>query len=400
MTRSSVLILGVYYQTLAVMRSLHDAGFEVILGRGPGRCVEESSASCDGVWIHPPFESPEFGVALESYLDSRPGIRFLFPVGEEVSLAVAGLERIHNRDIALIMVEPSLLRSCLNKPCANEIAARAGLIVPASKVVRSLADLTRAAQGIGFPVIVKPLTSKRPIFKRKAYLVRNREEFESVFVEWPDAHAELLVQAYIEGPLKACDFVAQSGRVVGYFEAASVRTDMPDGTGFAVDFLSRPVSPDVLEHCRRFCAATGYDGPGLLQFIRSDRDGALYFVENNPRLSAGIAQPVMCGQDMPLLSLRVAAARRAGERIESFDEKAPYIAGVRTHWLYRDLQGILYRRTERTVPEIVGRIRALLSSLLRADNHMVWRWRDPKPSIVLYARLVRSVLRALRSRRD
>lgn len=391
MPRSTVLVLGVYHQTLAVIRSLHRAGFRVVLGRGTARSVEEFSNCCDGTWIHPPFDAPGFRAELEAYLDRHPEVGFVFPIGEEVALAVACMNGIRARDLAVVMVEPSLLHACLNKPLANRVASRAGLKVPCSGIVRSVPDLLCAARSIGFPVIVKPLTSRRPVFGRKAYLLRDQAELESVFTDWPEVHAELMVQAYVEGPLEACDFVAQSGRVVGYFEAASVRTDMADGTGFAVDFLSTPVKPDVLGECRRFCAATRYDGPGLLQFIRSNRDGRLYFVENNPRLSAGIAQPVMCGQDMPLLALRVAAAHRSGDALPDFDELASYTTGMRTHWLYRDVQAIVNRRGGLAAADIPGRLKALAISLLRADNHMVWQWRDPLPSVVLYARLFRQL---------
>jgi len=224
-------------------------------------------------------------------------------------------------------------------------------------------------------------------------LLTSPAEFESAFIQWPQQHRELLIQAYIDGPLEACDYVAQDGRVIGYFEAASVRTDIPDGTGYAVDFLSKPISPDVLAACRKFCATTGYNGPGLLQFIRSKRDGRLYFVENNPRLSAGIAQPVICGQDLPLLALRVAAARRSGESIPDFEARDSYQAGVRTHWLYRDLQGILNHRAELTRAQVLSRFRELVTSCKQADNHMVWQWRDPWPSAVLYGRILARLLR-------
>ena len=242
-------------------------------------------------------------------------------------------------------------------------------------------------------MIVKGLTSKRAVFGRKAFLLNDAALLERAFERWPEGHEELLVQAYVEGPLEACDYAAQAGRVVSYFQASSVRTDMPDGTGFAVDFRSDPVSPDLLESCRQFCAATGYDGPGLLQMIRSNRDGRLWFVENNPRLSAGIAQAVLCGQDVPLMALRIALARRSGERIPDFDPQTGYRPGVRTHWLLRDLQGILARRSELTAAEILQRLRQLLGSLSAADSHMVWRWRDPLPSLLLYAQLIRGLRR-------
>jgi predicted ATP-grasp superfamily ATP-dependent carboligase len=395
MSRSSVLVLGVYHQTLAVMRSLHRAGFAVILGRGPGLCPERFSTACDETWVHPPFGDGGFSAALRTCLDTRADIGFVFPVGEESALAIAGIAWLRTSDVELVMVEPNLLRACIDKPTANMLAHDAGLTVPASAVVRSRQELCAAAQTTGFPLIVKGLSAVKPVFGRKAYLVHDAAQFECVFSRWPEGHEELLLQAYVEGPLEACDFVAQAGRVVGYFEAASVRTDMPDDTGFAVDFLSKPVTPDVLAACRQFCAATRYEGPGLLQFVRSNRDGKLYFIENNPRLSAGIAQAVLCGQDIPLLAMRVSAARRSRGSIRCFDERNAYRAGVRTHWLYRDLKGIINRRSELTRADLRDRLRAMVASCLQAENHMVWQWRDPVPSMMLYGDLFLRLAKAL-----
>lgn len=393
MGRSSVIVLGVYHQTLAVLRSLHRAGYRVVLGRGAGRCPEQYSTCCDAAWIHPSLDSAEFGPALARYLDAHPEVGFLFPVGEETALAVVALDGLESRGVSVVGVRPDLLRACLDKPEGNALAASTGLAVPPAEVVTSLPELLRAATRIGFPLIVKPLTSKSQLLGRKAYLLADAEALGSAFSCWPQTHRELLVQAYVAGSLESCDYVAQAGRVVGYFEADVVRTDMPDGTGFGVDFRSRPVTADVLAACRQFCAATGYDGPGLLQFIRSERDGRLYFVENNPRLSAGIEQAVLCGQDIPLLTLRVAAAQRSGERLPDLDEREPYRPHVRTHWLYRDLQALFDRRGELNVAQLLARVRTLVMSFLSADNHMVWQWRDPLPSVALYARLLARLAR-------
>lgn len=393
MPPSPVLVLGVYHQTLAVMRSLHDAGFGVILGVGAGWCPERYSTACATTWRHPRFDDAAFRTALLRFVQEYPGLTAVFPVGEDSALAVADALSGYADAPPVAMVEPDLLRRCRDKQQANRLAELAGLPVPASQVVRSVAELVGAAERIGFPVIVKGLTSKRSVLGRKAYLLPDAAALERAFERWPEGHEELLVQAYVEGPLEACDYAAQVGRVVSYFQASSVRTDMPDGTGYAVDFRSDPVSPDLLESCRRFCAATDYDGPGLLQMIRSTRDGRLWFVENNPRLSAGIAQAVLCGQDVPLVALRIALARRSGERLADFDPRSGYLAGVRTHWLLRDLQGILDRRSELTATEILQRLRQLVGSLAAADTHMVWRWRDPLPSLLLCAQLVRRLRR-------
>jgi predicted ATP-grasp superfamily ATP-dependent carboligase len=362
MSRPAVLVLGIHSQTLAVMRSLHAAGYAVILGRGSGRCPEQFSNACESSWVHPSFAVPAFGPAFERFLQERPEITCVFPVGTDDALAVAATGPLDHRArddsraaprVVVATVTPQLLRACHYKPDGNDLAAAAGLAVPRGVVVHSLAELEAAVASIGYPVVVKPVSSGTPLFGRKAWRLRSRAELAAAFGHWPLQRERLLVQAYVEGSLVACDYVAQNGRVVGYFETASVRADPADGTCHSVEYPSRPISPDVLAACRGFCRTTAYDGPGTLQFVRSGRDHRLYFMENDPRHSAGIAQAVRCGQDLPHLALRVGAARRTGEQLAEFRERDAYRVGVRTYALHRDpLQsGIRHAR-------VPGRFRA------------------------------------------
>ena len=242
-------------------------------------------------------------------------------------------------------------------------------------------------------MIVKPIRSTAKLFGRKAYILHTEAELRARFTTWPIDHDELVVQRYITGPLEQCDFVAVRGDVVAFFQAHAVRTDRPDGTGFAVDFLSDPPDEGVLAACRAFARAHDYTGPGLLQLVRSTEDGHLYFIENNPRLSAGIAQAVRCGLDMPYLMLQ-AASRLPPMGRTTPTSVLPYRVGHRTHWLSRDLAGYLDSRRELDATERCRWRRAIITSLARADDHMTWDLRDPAPSFWIYGRLLSRVLRA------
>jgi biotin carboxylase len=213
------------------------------------------------------------------------------------------------------------------------------------------------------------------------------------FGKWPSEHDELLVQRYVAGPLEQCDFLAMDGDVIAFFQAHAVRTDRPDGTGMAVDFLSDQVDPDVLAACRAFARAHRYTGPGLLQLVRSEADGNLYFIENNPRLAAGIAQPIACGVNFPLLMLQAALRTVPTQAVT---DTARYETGQRTHWLSRDLNGYLDARRELDAAERGRWRRDILESLRRAHDHMTWDRGDPLPSFYIYGRLLSRWIRSAR----
>ena len=377
-------------QTLAVVRSLGRAGYHVVVGRSRARTEVESSRYCDEVWPHPAVtDAVSFGAALSRFLDARADIDVVFPVGEASAAALCSLPGILARNIDIAMVPPTTFEACRDKGRANLMARQAGILVPETRTVGSVEELQAFVASVGFPVIVKPIRSITKIFGRKAYIVTSAEELRGRFNTWPVEHDALLVQRYVEGALEQCDFIAASGVLVAYFQAHALRTDMLDGTGFAVDFLSDPIADDVMAACRKFVRVNNYSGAGLMQLIRSLDEGELYFIENNPRLAAGIAQSMMCGLDFPLLTLQATSRRRNFVVKEVTDTGQPYRAHNRTHWLQRDINGWLGARTVLSAAERRRWLNALFWSLVRADNHMTWDWRDPLPSFWIYRNLLR-----------
>ena len=385
-----MLVLDQVAQTLAVVRSLGRAGYHVVVGRSRGRTEVESSRYCDEVWCHPVVtDTVSFGAALSRFLDERADIDAVFPVGEASAAALCSLPGILARNIDFAMVPPATFEACRDKSRATLMAREAGISVPETRTVGSVAELQAFVASVGFPVIVKPIRSIAKLFGRKAYIVGSAEELRVTFNTWPAEHDALLVQRYVEGALEQCDFIAASGVLVAYFQAHALRTDMLDGTGFAVDFLSDPIADDVMAACRKFVRQHNYSGAGLMQLIRSSDDGNLYFIENNPRLAAGIAQSMICGLDFPLLTLQATSRLHTFVPKDVMDTVQPYRAHNRTHWLQRDINGWLGARTVLSAAERRRWLNALFWSLVRADNHMTWDWQDPLPSVSIYRNLLR-----------
>ena len=113
----SVLVLGNHQQTIPVLRSLARAGYNVIVGRFGLRSFTELSRSASETWIHPdPRDKQSFLRALSALLGERPEIRYVFPLGDVELDAAAAAHQELSRRCRLVMVEPDILRSCLEKP--------------------------------------------------------------------------------------------------------------------------------------------------------------------------------------------------------------------------------------------------------------------------------------------
>jgi len=399
MTKQTVLVLDNFPQTLATVRSLGGAGYHVVLGFHGRRPEAALSRFCNESWAHPPMEDvDQFEEALRALLDSRPEIRWIFPVAETSIRLICRIPDILNRDMNVVMVRTSLFEACVDKQEANNLAKSANINYPKTRVVSNLQQLQEAVSTIGLPVIIKAVRSVQMVFGRKAYVITSEAEFNSIFDRWPDEHDDLMVQQYVVGPVEASDFVAHDGRLIGYCEGISVRTDVLDGTGYGVEFKTIPPSPDLLEATKAFVKAHQYTGPGIIQFIREESSGDIYFLENNPRLSAGVADSIASGQDLPLLAL-IAFENDKNSDIPEFSWKDEgYKVDHHAYWFSRDLAGYLRERTKLSKEERKLWVKSMIRSLARADSHIMWQLRDPVPATWLMIRMAGGFVRRIFAR--
>jgi len=387
----TALVLGNYQQTIPVVRSLARVGQNVLLGRVGRRSYTELSRNAAGVWLHPdPRDKRNFLRALDDLLGERPDIRYVFPVGDvDLDAAAAAHEEL-SRKCRLVMVEPDLLRTCLEKPRMYDIAARIGVPIPESALIAGDFDALKSKIGeIGFPVILKRPNSLTYMKNRKAVICRDWRAVEM----WRQAleSGPVVVQRWVGGPRHNCQFAALRGEVIAYFENKNLRTDRTDGTGIGVEWVSVNPTPELRRHCEALAKTTGYTGVGLIQFLVDN--GRPFFLELNPRLGMPWELAHRCGFDFAMLAVQCAdALNDAGSAVARPSKY--YTAGKRCHWLLGDLAA-LTAKDQRT--EIASRIARMVVSFCRADYQLTWSWKDPLPTLFLYADFARSNLsKALR----
>jgi predicted ATP-grasp superfamily ATP-dependent carboligase len=380
-----VLVLGNHQQTIPVLRSLARAGYNVIVGRFGVRSFTELSRSASETWIHPdPRDKHGFLDALSGLLGDRPEIRYVFPIGDvELDAAAAAHEELSRR-CRLVMVEPDILRSCLEKPKMYEIAARIGVPIPESRLIADGFDALKTAVGeIGFPVILKRPNSFVFMRGEKAVICRDWDAIET----WRPAieFGPVVVQRWVAGPRHNCQIAADRGRIVAYFENKNLRTDRPDGTGIGVEWISVEPTPELRRHCEALARALGYSGVGLIQFLVEN--GRPFFLELNPRLGMPWELSYRCGPDFAMLAVQC-ADRLHGAAGAAPNAPKSYAVGKRCYWLLGDLAALTAR--ERSTTKIASRIPKIVVSFCRADYQLTWSWKDPFPTLFLYAGFLRS----------
>ncbi len=111
-----------------------------------------------------------------------------------------------------------------------------------------------------------------------------------------------------------------------------LRTDRPDGTGYAVEGVSVPLSPVWRLHLQRLVSRIGYDGPGCLQYICDTATQRSTLLELNPRIGANHAAAEALGLKLPYWWIEYLETGRA-----RIPEPFEYVVGVRYAWLTGDL---------------------------------------------------------------
>lgn len=292
---------------------------------------------------------------------------------------------------ATVMPDGETLLLCLDKPAVYEALREIEIPFPRTRIVHSLGELHREAERIGFPVSVKPPSSFHP-FHPKAFICRDSDELHRKLPVWPQPQPALILQEYASGLRRSCDLMAVDGEMSAYFEFKALRTDWYDGTGMTTSAVTVSPTPELYEYCRRLLARLNYSGPAVVQWLLDDANGAIRFLEINPRLDASCGFALHCGYPFPALGAEWAEHRRRGLRPPPPRLK-PYPAGLRGVWLTGDLDGLLLALSRRAIgPKTAfAWLARALGSALRARMHLLFRWSDPLPA--LYAGV--SILRTL-----
>jgi predicted ATP-grasp superfamily ATP-dependent carboligase len=399
-SRFEVLVIGNYRQTLTVVRSLARANYRVIAGHSEPHVSTDYSRYTREIWKHPVINrnGEEFLKALSAFAKSRTSPFFIFPVGERELFLLAHKPPDLPPGAVMVMPGSATILECSNKIAFYELATRLGLPVAEFRVAKSLPEVIAGAEDVGFPCVVKPIGSLTDFQGRKAVVLHQREELLRKLPSWPRGHESLIVQKFSGGLRHNCHFLADQGELLAYFEQRVLRTDRPDYTGFGVDGESVPPTAALKDHTAKLIRELGYSGPGCVQFLVLV-DGArstASLLELNPRLDATCAIPYYCGYDFPAMAVELAAYRRqiAASRPAN-GSVYPLRRGV---WSSGDLIRLGQDIRERRISwgEALGRFLRIGRSFWLADFHLTWSWRDPLPTLYVFARMLRAALSPVR----
>ncbi len=318
---------------LRIVRAAQALNIETVVGVSEADAGSAAARAADRAVVLGP------GPAAKSYLDPRlvvhaaratgcdalhPGYGFLSERAILPRLCAAN-------DIAFVGPEADMIEALGDKLSARAMARAAGVpLVPGSDHIASAADAMRAAEDIGYPVLLKASAGGGG---RGMVIANSKEEVEAGFTR-ASAEAE---SAFGDGTLFLERFVPRARHVEVQL--------MGDGTGKVLHFGERDCSvqrryqklieeaPSVAmpaklrkqlhEAAVALASSVKYRGAGTAEFLYDVERGEISFMEVNARIQ--VEHPVsemVTGADLVGWQLRIAG----GEALD-LDQKQIKVAG-------------------------------------------------------------------------
>jgi predicted ATP-grasp superfamily ATP-dependent carboligase len=315
----------------------------------------------------------------ERYLDwLRAGPRkgVILPCDDE-GLEMIALHRPELEAWGYLPVEADdfALLDMLDKQRTYALARSIGVPAPRTTAVWTAAEAELAAEQIGYPCALKPLSSHEFAnhfgILKKLIVVNDRDELRREIERTLGLGLQMLVTEIVPGgDDQLCSYYSYldgDGEPLFHFTKRKLRQWPPAfglGTYQVTDW-----NPEVAKLGLRFFQGVGLRGIGNVEFKRDARDGSYRLIECNARFTAAVDQVRRAGIDIPLLAYN----RLTGRELPPL---AGYRTGVTLWHPVSDLRGLLaHGRRGEISPADWAR------SLMRRQHFPMLSASDPLPSV-------------------
>ncbi len=239
----------------------------------------------------------------------HPGYGFL---AENATFA----EMCREHGITFIGPTPENMKALGDKATARKVAREAGVpTVPGTDELSSVEEAKRAAQEIGYPVILKASAGGGG---RGMRVVHTEEELERAVLQAQEearaafGNPAVYLEKYIEEPKHIEIQVLGDGeRVVHLWERdCSIQRRHQKLLEEAPSLLPEETRRAIAEAARRLAEHVGYVSAGTMEFL-VDKEGNFYFIEMNTRIQ--VEHPVtemITGIDLVQAQFRIAQGEK------------------------------------------------------------------------------------------
>ena len=388
-------------QAVASVRSLSDAGHEVLVGEASPWSKAGWSRFCRGTFQYPNPEEDAAGfITRVSEIARQHRGSLVLPMTEATTLPIsAQRDALLSGGARLVLPDhPDVLRA-FNKDEMVRLASSFGISVPKTIAVSSVEEATKASQVLKFPVVLKPRSSVETqsdggirITGRPRY-ARDPQELAARYEDLVQICSQVLVQEFVDGEGVGYFALMRNGELRAEFAHRRIRDVHPTGSGSAVRISVEP-DADVRDASLAMLKALKWHGVAMVEF-RQEPGKPPVFMEVNGRFWNSLPLACYAGADFPAWLAELA---EKGD-IQNHCQFRP---GVVCRWLLGDFRHLIEvikgapAGYPRDYPDHLRTLAAVLTPK-RGIYHDNFQWRDPLPEFGDWVNFVQRAFQKLKS---
>ena len=268
------------YSTVHAVQTIQKAGYEAIIINNNPETVSTDYTCSDKLYFEPLCVEDVMNV-IE--MEKPEGV--IATLGGQTAINLA--DPLRARGVRIIGTDCDAIDRAENRDLFEKLLETLGIPQPKGCAVTSAAEGLKAAQEIGYPVLVRP---SFVLGGRAMQIVAKEADLRSYLktAEPIDETRPVLVDHYIRGKEVEVDAVCDGERVFvpGIMELVE-RTGVHSGDSISVYppySLSAGVRKTILDYTERLGLGIGIRGLFNIQFIVDEREN-VYIIEVNPRSS-------------------------------------------------------------------------------------------------------------------
>ena len=268
------------YSTVHAVQTIQNAGYEAIIVNNNPETVSTDYTCSDKLYFEP--LTPE-DIMNIIHLEDPEGV--IATLGGQTAINLA--QPLEDRGVKLIGTDCAAIARAENRDSFEKVLEQLAIPQPPGKAVTNIEDGIKAAEEVGYPVLVRP---SFVLGGRAMRIVSNNDQLKQYLKSAVEINEDqpVLVDKYIQGKEVEVDAVCdgQDVFVAGIMELVE-RTGIHSGDSISVYpafSISDKVKGTILQYTKKLGLGIGIIGIFNIQFI-VDKDENVYVIEVNPRSS-------------------------------------------------------------------------------------------------------------------
>lgn len=312
-----LITTGVWQSSYCAMQSLARMGHKAFMLTDDEKTPFIRSKFCSGyLKTAAESDSAEYANELTEFIQEKD-IDILFPMSDVTMRLVSRHKEKLGAIVKISVPDEGKLDIALNKARAMRFAEENGFLTPKTMFPRTLDDALRMIrEGEGKIVLKTPYgTGGSGVF-----ISDDKNSLSAWVTQRFDPENPIVLQEFIDGDFYDLMAICQDGKISEWFGFY-----LPSEYSFAgaPPYAFPSLNNGMYEYCRSFIEKLDWTGPIDFDFLRG-KDGRLYLLEINPRLSGTTNFAYKLGVDLPAAYLNTILGKAVSPAARTYSDTVMY----------------------------------------------------------------------------